>query len=118
MPFHKPYHSSLEKEIKKAASIINAFFDSGVSPDKAIPAEFIQQCEGIAFLTVVKAGFIWSGKAGTGIVIARKTDGSWSPPSGLGTAGIGFGAEIGAEVIDFMVRCRIYLFSLAYFSCR
>lgn len=103
MPLHKPYHSSMEKEITKSASIVNSFFDSTVSPDKSIPGEFIQTCQGIAFLTVIKAGFIWSGKVGTGLVICRLEDGSWSPPSGIGTAGIGFGAEIGGEVVDFMI---------------
>jgi lipid-binding SYLF domain-containing protein len=35
--------------------------------------------------------------------VARLEDGSWSPPSGIGTAGIGFGAEIGGEIVDFMI---------------
>lgn len=93
----------MEKEIKKAASIINAFFDSTIDADSAIPVEMIRNCAGVAFLTVVKAGFIWSGKIGTGLVISRLEDGSWSPPSGIGTAGVGFGAEIGGEIIDFMI---------------
>ncbi|DAZ93798.1 TPA: hypothetical protein N0F65_009920 [Lagenidium giganteum] len=103
MVVNKPFHSSMEKEIKKAANIINAFFDSTVDADSSIPVELIRNCMGLAFLTVVKAGFIWSGKLGTGIVITRLEDGSWSPPSAIGTAGVGFGAEIGGEIIDFMI---------------
>ncbi|KAF1328908.1 hypothetical protein FI667_g6402, partial [Globisporangium splendens] len=103
MVLNKPYSSSMEKEVQKAANIINAFFDSRVDADSAIPVELVRNCAGLAFLTVVKAGLIWTGKLGTGIVIARMEDGSWSPPSGIGTAGVGFGAEIGGEIIDFMI---------------
>jgi lipid-binding SYLF domain-containing protein len=103
MVFNKPYHSSMEKEIKKAANIVDAFFGSSLSGDRSIPREFIQNCRGLAFLTVVKAGFIWTGKMGTGLVIAHNEDGTWSAPSGIGTLGMGFGAEVGGEVIDFML---------------
>ncbi|TYZ57161.1 hypothetical protein PybrP1_004156 [[Pythium] brassicae (nom. inval.)] len=103
MVLNKPYSSSMEKEVRKAANIINAFFDSKVDADSAIPVELIKGCAGLAFLTVIKAGLVWTGKVGTGVVIARLEDGSWSPPSGIGTAGIGFGAEIGGEIVDFMI---------------
>lgn len=103
MVINTPYSSSMEKEIRKAANIINSFFRSTVDADSAIPAELIRNCAGLAFLTVVKAGMIWTGKLGTGVVIARLEDGSWSAPSGIGTAGVGFGAEIGGEIIDFMI---------------
>lgn len=103
MVLNKPYSSSMDKEVQKAANIINAFFDSRVDADSSIPVELVRNCAGLAFLTVVKAGMIWTGKLGTGVVIARLEDGSWSPPSGIGTAGVGFGAEIGGELIDFMI---------------
>lgn len=52
---------------------------------------------------VLKAGFVFSGKAGSGLVIARLPDGSWSAPSCIGTAGVGWGLQIGADVTDFVV---------------
>ncbi|CCI40137.1 unnamed protein product [Albugo candida] len=93
----------MEKEIKKASNIVKSLFHSTIDSDNAIPIEMLRNCAGIAFLTVVKAGFIWSAKLGTGIVLCRLPDGSWSPPSGIGTAGVGFGAEVGGEIIDFMI---------------
>jgi lipid-binding SYLF domain-containing protein len=45
---------------------------------------------------VIKAGFVFSGKAGSGLVLARLPDGSWSAPSCIGTAGVGWGLQIGA----------------------
>lgn len=50
----------------------------------------------------MKAGFIFSGRAGSGIIVARLPDGSWSPPSAIVTAGAGVGGQIGAELTDFV----------------
>lgn len=51
---------------------------------------------GLAIFTILKAGFVFSGKAGSGIVVARLPDGSWSAPSCIATAGVGWGLQIGA----------------------
>ena len=48
-------------------------------------------------------GFVFSGKAGSGIVIARLPDGSWSAPSCIATGGVGWGLQIGADVTDFVI---------------
>ena len=52
---------------------------------------------------VLKAGFVISGQAGSGLVIARLPDGSWSAPSCIATGGLGWGLQIGADVTDFVV---------------
>lgn len=53
-------------------------------------------------MTVLKAGFLFSGRAGSGVIVARLPDGSWSPPSAIVTAGAGVGGQIGAELTDFV----------------
>lgn len=40
---------------------------------------------------------------GTGIVIARLPDGTWSAPSAIGTMGGGIGVQVGLEVADFLL---------------
>ena len=62
------------------------------------PALFSPSLKGIAFITIVEAGFVFSGNVGTGIVMARNKDGSWSPPSALGVSGIGWGFIMGASL--------------------
>jgi lipid-binding SYLF domain-containing protein len=59
--------------------------------------------KGLAIFQVVKAGFVFSGKAGSGIVIARLPDGSWSAPSCIATGGVGWGLQIGADLTDFVI---------------
>ena len=51
---------------------------------------------------MVKVGFLGSARTGSGIVVARLSDGSWSAPSAIGTAGAGFGGQIGFELTDFV----------------
>ncbi|KAJ1680281.1 hypothetical protein EV182_000299 [Spiromyces aspiralis] len=72
-------------------------------PDKVIPRNILQNCKGVAILTVLKGGFIWSGRAGSGLVVARLPDGTWSAPSAIGTAGVGVGGQIGGELTDFVM---------------
>lgn len=60
-------------------------------------------CIGLAVFQVLKAGFVFSGKAGSGLVIARLPDGSWSAPSCIATGGVGWGLQIGADITDFVV---------------
>ncbi|KAI0889901.1 uncharacterized protein GGS22DRAFT_149448 [Annulohypoxylon maeteangense] len=97
--------TSLDKECEKAARIIKSFCSDGFStPDdrpgspstyssahsshrflKKIPPRIIQNAVGLAVFTSMRSG-IWnsgSGSGGSGVLIARKTDGTWSPPSGL-----------------------------------
>ncbi|OZJ04737.1 hypothetical protein BZG36_01800 [Bifiguratus adelaidae] len=71
--------------------------------DNAIPSAVLRNAKGLAIFTVVKAGFIWSGRAGSGLVVARLPDGTWSAPSCIATGGVGFGAQIGADLTDFVI---------------
>ena len=71
-------------------------------PEKGIPSHILQRARGLAIISVVKAGFIFSGKAGEGVVVAR-TGRGWSGPSFIGTGGAGWGPQIGAEVTDFVI---------------
>ncbi|KAJ3329189.1 hypothetical protein HDU76_008442 [Blyttiomyces sp. JEL0837] len=61
------------------------------------------QAKGIAILSVFKAGFLFSGRGGAGLVVAKLDDGSWSAPSAIGTAGFGAGGQIGIELTDFVI---------------
>ena len=71
-------------------------------PEKGIPPRILRRAQGLAIISVVKAGFIFSGKAGEGVVIAR-TGRGWSGPSFIGTGGAGWGPQIGAQVTDFVI---------------
>jgi SH3 domain-containing YSC84-like protein 1 len=64
---------------------------------------FLLSSAGLAIFQVLKAGFVFSGKAGSGLVIARLADGSWSAPSCIATGGMGWGLQVGADITDFVI---------------
>ena len=113
--------TTLDKESDKAARILRSFCKDGfyVEDDerlpssdkpkggqkviKKIPTEVIKKAKGLAIFTTMRTGLWVSGAGGSGILVARKADGEWSPPSGilLHTAGLGF--LIGVDIYDCVV---------------
>jgi lipid-binding SYLF domain-containing protein len=71
-------------------------------PERGIPRDVLRHSKGLAIMTVLKAGFIFSGKGGQGVVVARTGHG-WSGPSFIATGGAGWGLQIGAQVTDFVI---------------
>ncbi|KAK7468997.1 hypothetical protein VKT23_003493 [Stygiomarasmius scandens] len=97
---------SLPGEAEKAAKILDSFLADPDRPESAlnsIPKAVLQNARGLAVFQVIKAGFVFSGKAGSGLVIARLPDGSWSAPSCIATGGLGWGLQIGADITDFVI---------------
>ena len=113
--------TTLDKESDKAARILRSFCKdgfyveqeaheaSGDKPNgkakviKKIPTEVIKKAKGLAIFTTMRTGLWVSGAGGSGILVARKEDGSWSGPSGilLHTAGLGF--LVGVDIYDCVV---------------
>ena len=94
--------SKFQNEIRKAVDVVNRFINPKLLKDQSIPRELLLEAHGLMFLTVFKAGFLLSGKVGSGFVLARTTSG-FSPPLFVGSGGVGFGMMAGAEVVHYMV---------------
>ncbi|KAF9881920.1 LAS seventeen-binding protein [Colletotrichum karsti] len=96
--------ATLDAECDRAARILKSFCSDGFLaplhdlPDrssastepqtpirifKKIPSRIIQNAAGIAIFTCMRSGLWMTGSGGSGILIARKADGTWSPPSGI-----------------------------------
>ena len=93
------YADGMQDDVDRAVTTIMAFRNI---PEKSIPPEVLRNAKGVAIMTVIKAGFIVSGRAGSGVVVARLGKG-WSGPSAIGTGGAGFGLQIGAEQTEFVI---------------
>ncbi|RDA88061.1 hypothetical protein CP532_5282, partial [Ophiocordyceps camponoti-leonardi (nom. inval.)] len=98
---------TLDAECDKAARILKSFCTDGyLAPQDAssssssssaaaddddspplvphkIPRPIIQNAAGIAVFSCMRSGLWMTGSGGSGILIARKSDGTWSPPSGI-----------------------------------
>jgi len=92
-------HADVQEDIDRAVSIIERFSEI---PESAIPPAVMRDAKGVAILTVTKAGFVLSGRGGTGVVVAR-TEKGWSGPSAIGTGGIGVGFQVGLQVSEYVI---------------
>ena len=93
-----PVWADMQGDVDQAATIIERF---QAVPEKTIPQAVLKDARGLGIMTVIKAGFGFSGRGGKGVVVARTRNG-WSGPSAIGTGGVGFGLQIGAEVTEFV----------------
>ncbi|KPM38887.1 hypothetical protein AK830_g7678 [Neonectria ditissima] len=95
--------ATLDGECDKAARILKSFSTDGylapqeddedeplpeepqtpIQMTRKIPRRIIQNAAGIAIFTCMRSGLWMTGSGGSGILIARKSDGTWSPPSGI-----------------------------------
>ncbi|KAI8624732.1 hypothetical protein F5Y19DRAFT_467585 [Xylariaceae sp. FL1651] len=116
--------TAMDKECDKAARILKSFCKDGFyttesqhpapSPGDArspgpsgeskvlvkIPTSAIANAKGLAIFTTFRTGLHISGAGGSGVVVARLPDGSWSPPAGFLVHTLGAGFMIGLDVYD------------------
>ncbi|CCH61886.1 hypothetical protein TBLA_0F03490 [Henningerozyma blattae CBS 6284] len=104
MGLNNPVPRGLKAESKKAANILRSFVKPNqvFGQDQVIPPDVLKRAKGLAVITVLKAGFLFSGRAGSGVIVARLRDGTWSAPSGISMAGAGAGGLVGVELTDFV----------------
>ena len=90
---------AMQQDVDQATSVIQRFQEI---PEEGFPPAVLKAAKGVAILTVTKAGFVVSGRGGTGVVVAR-LDKGWSGPSSIGTGGAGFGFQAGVEITEFVM---------------
>ncbi|KAI7541019.1 hypothetical protein KC331_g8831, partial [Hortaea werneckii] len=90
--------TTLDKESDKAARILKSFCKDGFYQEEEtqpeddgprqkqrvlqkIPTKVIQNAKAVAIFTTMRTGLWMSGAGGSGVLVARLPDGSWSPPS-------------------------------------
>ncbi|KAG9457614.1 hypothetical protein H6P81_002122 [Aristolochia fimbriata] len=104
-----PIGLSMEQEIYKSAITLRSYCQvARLNPERSIPLSVLKGAKGLAILTVAKAGVVLTYKMGTGLVVARRSDGSWSAPSAILSMGLGWGAQIGGELTDFIIVLHDY----------
>lgn len=89
------------KKVYEAAGVVKEIM---AIPEKGIPPVLLGDAYGIAVIPgVIKLGFIVGGRYGTGVLMVRDRDGTWSPPAFISLAGGGIGWQIGAQSTDFIL---------------
>ncbi len=94
-----PSASEEAARLGEAVTIMNDVMKGG---DTAIPESILRRAEGIAiFPSTVKAGFIFGGQRGRGVLSGR-TETGWSPPTFMTLTGGSFGLQAGGQATDIV----------------
>jgi len=76
-------------------------------PDLKLFAQYMTGAKGVVVLpTVIKAGLIVGGEGGKGVLLARRDDGSWSPPAFYHLAAASFGLQAGLQDTEIILVLR------------
>jgi lipid-binding SYLF domain-containing protein len=70
---------------------------------KKIPSEVIKNAKGLCIFTTMRTGLWVSGSGGAGVLVGRKEDGTWSPPSGIMMHTVGVGFLVGVDIYDCVI---------------
>ncbi|KAG5757282.1 hypothetical protein H9Q72_010127 [Fusarium xylarioides] len=102
--------TTLEKECEKAARILTSFCEGtplppneSLSRRKAlvkIPRQVLKSAAGLAIFTAFRSGAQFSWGSGSGVVVARQSDGSWSPPSSFAVNTLSVGFMVAMDIYD------------------
>jgi lipid-binding SYLF domain-containing protein len=102
--WNNPFSFTLGSSVRQATYTVDYMCHNVLTAkEQSIPLDLLHAARGLCFMTVFKAGLVVSGRVGTGLVIARLNDDSWSAPCALGTVGMGWGALIGGDVTHYLV---------------
>jgi lipid-binding SYLF domain-containing protein len=73
-------------------------------PEQSVPQSMLDNAHAIAVIPgVVKAGFVFGGRFGRGLISVRSTDGTWSNPSFITIAGGSVGFQAGLQSTDVVL---------------
>ena len=99
--------ASPTKELKRAQTATTVLQTVLNTPDSRIPDQLLREAHAIAvFPEVVKAGLIFGGRHGRGLVSVRAADGTWSNPSFVRITGGSFGWQAGVQAADVVLVFR------------
>ncbi|KPI37093.1 SH3 domain-containing YSC84-like protein 1 [Cyphellophora attinorum] len=100
---------SAKKETDSAAKILTSFL-------KKIPPQVLAEAKGLAIFSGFRGGMWVAGSGGSGVVVARLPDGTWSPPSAFQVRSGSFGLSLGIDVFDCIAVLNTPEALAAYYS--
>ena len=96
-----------EKEIQRADNAVRVLSEILSIPEESIPERLLREAEAIAVMPdVVKAGLVFGGRGGKGLMAVRGSDGTWSNPSFITLGGGSFGFQAGVQSADVVLVFR------------
>lgn len=91
----------------RATNAVRVLSDIMQAPDKAIPQDLLRNARAIAVIPdMIKAGFIFGGRRGEGLISIKSPDGTWSNPSFITMTGGSVGFQAGVSSTDVVLVFR------------
>ena len=88
----------------RAQNAVRVLNDIEQAPDKSIPTDLLKEAHAIAVIPdLVKAGFVFGGRRGEGLISVKQADGTWSNPSFITLTGASVGFQIGVSSSDVVL---------------
>jgi lipid-binding SYLF domain-containing protein len=91
----------------RAQNAVRVLHEIMQAPDKAVPRDLLQNAKAIAVIPdMVKAGLIFGGRRGEGLISVKSPDGTWSNPSFITLTGGSVGFQAGVSSTDVILVFR------------
>ena len=91
----------------RAQNAVRVLHEIMQAPDKAIPKDLLGNAKAIAVIPdMVKAGLIFGGRRGEGLISVKSPDGTWSNPSFITLTGGSVGFQAGVSSTDVILVFR------------
>jgi lipid-binding SYLF domain-containing protein len=99
-----PVNAQTSREVRKVQAAIDVMSEMMSIPEDAIPPSLLQDARGLAIIpNMLKAGFIVGGRYGSGVLVVRFDDKTWSNPVFVTVSGGSLGWQIGAQATDVIL---------------
>lgn len=96
-----------DQPLVRAGNAVRVLNDIMQAPDKAIPQDLLRNARAIAVIPdMIKAGFIFGGRRGEGLISVKSPDGTWSNPSFITMTGGSVGFQAGVSSTDVVLIFR------------
>jgi lipid-binding SYLF domain-containing protein len=93
--------------LARASNAVRVLGEIMQAPDKAIPSDLLRDAKAIAVIPdMIKAGFIFGGRRGEGLISVKTRDGTWSNPSFITMTGGSVGFQAGVSSTDVILVFR------------
>jgi lipid-binding SYLF domain-containing protein len=92
------------EELRTVVSAQTVLDEFGGLQIESIPPSMLSTAQGIAiFPNMIKGGFILGVNYGKGVLLVRRSDGSWSPPAMVTMGGGSLGFQAGVQAADIVL---------------
>jgi lipid-binding SYLF domain-containing protein len=109
LPFTVAHADDRSEAFKRSSDAVRVLRQIQMAPDKAIPQDLLRHARAIVVVpNVIKAGLVFGGSHGRGLVSVKTPNGTWSNPVfiSLTSASVGFQAGVSSTDVVLVFRTQ------------